>query len=68
MLKNQFYVLGCKCFCDLCVTQMVRLRVKGIIVPLYEIHILSCHEILRKISFHVFEYNFIMFRQVTKKV
>ena len=25
LLKNQFYVLDCKCFCDLCVTRMVRL-------------------------------------------
>ena len=32
MSKNQFYVLDCKCFCDLCVMRMVRLRVKGILV------------------------------------
>ena len=31
-LKNQVEPLNCKCFCDLCVTRVVRLRPKGILV------------------------------------
>ena len=30
--KKDFYILDCECFCDLCVTQMVRLSLKGILV------------------------------------
>ena len=32
LLKKSIYVLDCKCFCDLCVTRMVHLRLKGILV------------------------------------